>query len=60
MTMNPTERTATGHGGPQPRADRAEDLKDTGIRVNVLSPGATASELFKEALGEEGQKLTVR
>src|SRR5579864_3793454 len=34
----------------------AEDLKGTGIRVNVLSPGATATELAKEALGEEGQK----
>ena len=35
----------------------AEDLKGTGIRVNVLSPGATATELAKEALGEEGQKF---
>ena len=34
----------------------AEDLKGTGIRVNVLSPGATATKLAKEALGEEGQK----
>ncbi|MCJ2095816.1 SDR family oxidoreductase [Methylobacterium sp. J-072] len=34
----------------------AEDLKGTDIRVNVLSPGATATELAKEALGEEGQK----
>ena len=34
----------------------AEDLKGTGIRVNVLSPGATATELAKE-LGEEGQKV---
>ena len=34
----------------------AEDLKGTGIRVNVLSPGATATELAKEALGAEGQK----
>ncbi len=34
----------------------AEDLKGAGIRVNVLSPGATATELAKEALGEEGQK----
>jgi NAD(P)-dependent dehydrogenase (short-subunit alcohol dehydrogenase family) len=34
----------------------AEDLKGTGIRVNVLSPGATATELAQEALGEEGQK----
>ncbi|WP_430259681.1 SDR family NAD(P)-dependent oxidoreductase [Neorhizobium sp. IRS_2294] len=34
----------------------SEDLKGTGIRVNVLSPGATATELAKEALGEEGQK----
>src|ERR1700693_4377551 len=32
----------------------AEDLKGTGIRVNVLSPGATATELAKAALGEEG------
>jgi len=35
----------------------AEDLKGTGIRVNVLSPGATATDLAKEALGEEGQKV---
>jgi len=35
----------------------AEDLKGTGIRVNVLAPGATATELAKEALGEEGQKV---
>ena len=34
----------------------AEDLKGTGIRVNVLSPGAAATELAKEALGEEGLK----
>ena len=34
----------------------AEDLKGTGIRVNVLSPGATATELAKAALGEEGVK----
>lgn len=34
----------------------AEDLKGTGIRVNVLSPGPTATELAKEALGEDGQK----
>ncbi|MBU9811653.1 SDR family oxidoreductase [Rahnella sp. C60] len=34
----------------------AEDLKGTGIRVNVLSPGATATELARDALGEEGQK----
>ena len=32
----------------------AEDLKGTGIRVNVLSPGAVATELAKEALGAEG------
>jgi NAD(P)-dependent dehydrogenase (short-subunit alcohol dehydrogenase family) len=32
------------------------DLKGTGIRVNVLTPGPTATELAKEALGEEGQK----
>src|SRR3978361_2309538 len=35
----------------------AQDLKGSGIRVNVLSPGATATELAKEALGEEGQML---
>ncbi len=35
----------------------AEDLKGAGIRVNVLSPGATATELAKSALGEEGQKV---
>jgi NAD(P)-dependent dehydrogenase (short-subunit alcohol dehydrogenase family) len=34
----------------------AEDLKGAGIRVNVLSPGATATELAKAALGDEGQK----
>ena len=34
----------------------AEDLKGTGIRVNVLSPGPTATELAKEALGEAGLK----
>jgi len=34
----------------------AEDLKGSGIRVNVLSPGATATELAKQALGEEGQR----
>jgi NAD(P)-dependent dehydrogenase (short-subunit alcohol dehydrogenase family) len=34
----------------------AEDLKRTGIRVNVLSPGATATELAKAALGEKGLK----
>ncbi|KAJ3019790.1 Oxidoreductase asL5 [Thoreauomyces humboldtii] len=34
----------------------AEDLKGSGIRVNVLSPGPTATELAKTALGEEGQK----
>ena len=34
----------------------AEDLKGTGIRVNVLSPGAAATELAKEALGAEGLK----
>jgi NAD(P)-dependent dehydrogenase (short-subunit alcohol dehydrogenase family) len=35
----------------------AEDLKGTGIRVNVLSPGATATELAVAALGVEGQKV---
>src|SRR5471032_2685112 len=34
----------------------AEDLKGTGIRVNVLSPGSVATELAKEALGTEGLK----
>ena len=32
----------------------AEDLKGTGIRVNVLTPGAVATELAKAALGAEG------
>lgn len=35
----------------------AEDLKGTGIRVNVLSPGPTATELAKAAVGEEGLKV---
>jgi NAD(P)-dependent dehydrogenase (short-subunit alcohol dehydrogenase family) len=35
----------------------AVDLKGTGIRVNVLSPGGTATELAKAALGEEGMKV---
>ena len=34
----------------------AEDLKGTGIRVNVLSPGAVATELAAAALGEDGLK----
>ncbi len=34
----------------------AQDLKGTGIRVNVLSPGPTATDLAKSALGEEGVK----
>src|SRR5471032_2704549 len=34
----------------------AEDLKGSGIRVNVLSPGATAMELAKAALGDGGLK----
>ncbi|CAN5482312.1 SDR family oxidoreductase [soil metagenome] len=33
-----------------------EDLKGTGIRVNVLSPGAVATELAATALGEAGLK----
>jgi NAD(P)-dependent dehydrogenase (short-subunit alcohol dehydrogenase family) len=35
----------------------AEDLKGTGIRVNVLSPGPTATDLAKAALGEAGMKV---
>ena len=35
----------------------AEDLKGTGIRVNVLSPGPTATDLAKAALGEEGMTV---
>jgi NAD(P)-dependent dehydrogenase (short-subunit alcohol dehydrogenase family) len=34
----------------------AEDLKGTGIRINVLSPGPTATEHAVAALGEEGMK----
>ena len=36
----------------------AEDLKGTGIRVNVLSPGPTATELAKAALGEGARRST--
>lgn len=32
----------------------AEDLKGSGIRVNVLTPGAVATDLAKAALGAEG------
>ncbi|WP_295191756.1 SDR family oxidoreductase [uncultured Brevundimonas sp.] len=32
----------------------ALDLKGTGIRINVLSPGPTTTELAAEVLGEEG------
>lgn len=32
-------------------------LKDQGIRVNVLSPASVATEIAKEALGEEGMKM---
>ena len=32
----------------------ALDLKGTGIRINVLSPGPTSTELATEVLGEEG------
>ena len=35
----------------------AQDLKGSGIRVNVLSPGPTATELAKEALGPEGMQM---
>jgi NAD(P)-dependent dehydrogenase (short-subunit alcohol dehydrogenase family) len=35
----------------------AEDLKGTSIRVNVLSPGPTATELAVEAVGEECMKV---
>lgn len=34
----------------------AHDLKGTGIRVNIVSPGPTATELATEALGKEGLK----
>src|SRR3979411_2928450 len=34
----------------------AEDLKGTGIRVNVLSPGATATRPAVEEVGEEGMQ----
>ena len=34
----------------------AEDLKGSGIRVNVLSPGAIATELATASIGEEGLK----
>ncbi|KAI8816553.1 short-chain dehydrogenase/reductase SDR [Fimicolochytrium jonesii] len=38
----------------------AEDLKGTGIKANVLSPGPTAMDLAKEALGEDGIKAFAR
>ena len=34
----------------------AKAFARTGIRINVLSPGAIATELATEALGEEGLK----
>ena len=34
----------------------AHDLKGSGIRVNVLSPGPTATELARAALGAEGMQ----
>jgi len=34
----------------------AQDLKGSGIRVNVLSPGPTATELARAALGAEGMQ----
>jgi NAD(P)-dependent dehydrogenase (short-subunit alcohol dehydrogenase family) len=37
--------------------DRRDHRRRYRHRVNVLSPGATATELRKEALGEEGQKV---
>ena len=50
--MNERERCRAARS----RGPWAEDLKGIGIRVNVLSPGATATDLAKEALGEEGLK----
>lgn len=35
----------------------AGTLKDQGIRINVLTPNAIASEIAKEALGEQGMKM---
>src|SRR3546814_12528186 len=35
----------------------AADLKGTGIRVHVLSPGPTATELAQAAVGEEGLQV---
>ena len=34
----------------------AQDLKGSGIRINVLSPGPTATELARAALGAEGMQ----
>ena len=39
---------STSSGRNEPRADLAEDSKGTGIRVNALSPEATATEPAKE------------
>lgn len=35
----------------------AQDLKGTGIRVNVLSPGPTSTEKLMELAGAEGMKV---
>lgn len=35
----------------------AEDLRGTGIRINVLSPGPTATERAATIVGEEGMKV---
>jgi len=43
-------------GSAQPGADLGGGPEGTGIRVNVLSPGAAATDLAKAALGEEGVK----
>nr|A0A2U8U2K8.1 RecName: Full=Oxidoreductase asL5; AltName: Full=Xenovulene A biosynthesis cluster protein L5 [Sarocladium sp. 'schorii']AFD18250.1 L5 [Sarocladium strictum]AWM95785.1 short chain dehydrogenase [Sarocladium sp. 'schorii'] len=35
----------------------AGTLRDEGIRINVLSPASIATEIAKEALGEQGMKM---
>ena len=50
ITVTPaTHRRVNG----RPDSAWAQDLRGTGIRVNVLSPGPTKTELALEVVGEE-------
>ncbi|KAK9350223.1 hypothetical protein V1523DRAFT_446534 [Lipomyces doorenjongii] len=52
-----TGSSAGTTGAPAFSLYGASKAAGTGIRVNVLSPGPTATELANEALGEEGMKV---